>query len=97
MVLEVKPGSVDKGTAIAAFMEEPPFAGRRPVFIGDDVTDEDGFVVVNALGGLSIRVGSAEAESAALHRLADEAAVLSLLRRWRSEEHTSELHSLMRN
>lgn len=82
MVLEVVPGSADKGTAIAAFMQEPPFAGRRPVFIGDDVTDEDGFAVVNALNGLSVRVGDADAPTEALHRLPDEAAVFAWLKHW---------------
>lgn len=76
MVLEVKPAGRDKGSAIAEFMREPPFRGRVPVFIGDDVTDEFGFAVVNRLGGLTVKVG--EGASRARLRLADVAAV----RRW---------------
>jgi trehalose 6-phosphate phosphatase len=41
-------------------MQTAPYAGRVPVFIGDDVTDEHGFEAVNALGGLSIRIGDGE-------------------------------------
>lgn len=57
MVFELAPRGHDKGKAIAAMMRREPFAGRRPVFVGDDVTDEDGFRTVNAMHGVSVRVG----------------------------------------
>ncbi len=72
-VLEVKPAGRDKGTAIAEFMAEAPFAGRRPVFVGDDITDEYGFRVVNDLGGDSVKVG--DGKSAARWRLDNVQAV----------------------
>ena len=75
-VAEIKPCGIDKGTAIAAYLQERPFRGRRPVFIGDDRNDEHGFAEVNRLDGISIRVG--KGPSCARFRLADVAAV----RRW---------------
>lgn len=77
MVLEVKPGGRDKGTAIAEFMQERPFLGRTPVFIGDDHTDEFGFALVNRTGGHSVKVG--EGASAARWRLPDALAVRTWL------------------
>jgi trehalose 6-phosphate phosphatase len=67
-------------SAGAEFMSEAPFAGRLPVFLGDDVTDETGFVAVNRLGGHSVKIG--EGESAARWRLADPAAAKSWLGAW---------------
>ena len=71
MVLEVRPAHADKGTAIARFLETAPFAGRKPVFAGDDVTDEDGFEAVNRCGGISVKVGTGK--SAAGYRVPDVA------------------------
>lgn len=56
--LELRPAPHAQRQAIEAFMRSAPFAGRLPVYIGDDDTDEQGFATINALGGLSIRVGN---------------------------------------
>lgn len=76
LVLEIRPGGRNKGTAIEEFMAEAPFAGRLPVFIGDDTSDEYGFAIVNRIGGHAIKVGPGP--SSARWRLADAAAV----RKW---------------
>lgn len=77
MVIEVKFAGYSKGTAIRTFMCNAPFAGRRPIFAGDDMTDEDGFAVVNALDGISIKIGSGE--TSALYRLAGTRELLGWL------------------
>lgn len=79
MVVELLPLAADKGSAIRTFMENPPFRGRRPVFAGDDVTDEHGFAVVNAMRGTSVRVGGSAA-TAANWRLANVTALRAWLR-----------------
>jgi trehalose 6-phosphate phosphatase len=56
MLWEVRPRGVDKGKAVARLMACAPFLGRLPVFIGDDVTDEDGIAEALALGGVGLRV-----------------------------------------
>lgn len=56
MAWEIKPVGIDKGRAVDALMAGAPFAGRVPVFIGDDVTDEDGMRAARAYGGLGLRV-----------------------------------------
>lgn len=60
MVFEIKPKGVDKGLAIRTFLAAAPFAGRVPLFAGDDLTDEKGFAVVNELGGISVKIGDGE-------------------------------------
>lgn len=77
MVIELRPAGKDKGAAIAEFLDEAPFRGRLPVFVGDDLTDEIGFELINRVGGYSVKVG--EGESAARWRLPDSTAVRAWL------------------
>ena len=79
-VLELRPGgeSADKGTAVESFLQQSPFRGRRPVFVGDDLTDEHAFAVVNARDGISILVGDRES-SVARWQLANPTAVRAWL------------------
>lgn len=77
-VVEVKSAQASKGKAIAAFLGEAPFAGRRPLFAGDDVTDEDGFAVVQSLGGAGVKVG--DGPTGASHRCQSPKALRDWLR-----------------
>jgi len=78
-VVEVKSVAVNKGEAIAAFLQEAPFQGRVPVFAGDDVTDEAGFRRVQQLGGIGIKVG--DGASCASYRMADPHSLRQWLQR----------------
>ncbi|HVS77549.1 MAG TPA: trehalose-phosphatase, partial [Steroidobacteraceae bacterium] len=90
-VYELVPACCSIREVIETFMSEPPFAGRMPVFIGDDDTDEEGFDAVNALGGYSIRVGS-EPRSAAQYRFATVSGVIG----WLRERNTSMMRAAVR-
>ncbi|MEO1104906.1 MAG: trehalose-phosphatase [Pseudomonadota bacterium] len=73
MVVEAKGKGFDKGVAVNDFMQHPPFAGRTPVFVGDDVTDEDGIRAAEAAGGFGVKVG--DGPTLATYRLPDVSAV----------------------
>lgn len=81
MVAELKHPHHNKGSGIAALLARPPFSGRTPVFIGDDLTDESGFSFVNAQGGISVRAGLAETVTQARYGLRDAAEVRAALAR----------------
>ena len=77
-VVELHPRGISKGTAVSEFLRETPFLGRRPVYIGDDFTDESGFEAVNQAGGRSILVGE-RMPTAAQASLPDTGAVRAWL------------------
>lgn len=79
MVVELKPVDVDKGRALRGLMALPPFHGRRPLFLGDDCTDEHGFAAAQALGGAGVRIGPGP--TGARFRLPDVTAALAWLQR----------------
>jgi trehalose 6-phosphate phosphatase len=78
-VAELRTVGQNKGEALRAFMAEPPFAGARPIFVGDDLTDEDGFTAARALGGFGVLVGAVR-PTAASRRLGGVDDVLTWLR-----------------
>ncbi len=85
MAWEVRPRGADKGSAVQALAAEAPFAGRRPIFIGDDVTDEDGMAAARALGGAGMRVDAFFRDPAGVRAwLAASAASLSAGGSWAS-------------
>jgi trehalose 6-phosphate phosphatase len=79
MVFEIRPARASKGDAVAVYLEQPAFAGRLPITIGDDLTDESMFALANARGGHSIRVGSLSRASCALARAPSPSSIRSAL------------------
>lgn len=79
MVAEMRTAGDDKGAAVTRFLTEWPFQGARPIFVGDDLTDEDGFLAAEAAGGFGVLVGASTRRTIARYRLADPAAVLDWL------------------
>jgi trehalose 6-phosphate phosphatase len=79
MVAEMRTVGDDKGAAVTRFLAEWPFQGTRPIFVGDDLTDEDGFLAAEAAGGFGVLVGASTRRTIARYRLADPSAVLAWL------------------
>jgi trehalose 6-phosphate phosphatase len=74
MVVELKHPAADKGQALKQFMAAAPFVGTLPIFIGDDLTDEDGFAAAAELGGAGVLVGP-DRSTEAKYRLEDVGSV----------------------
>jgi trehalose 6-phosphate phosphatase len=78
MVFELRPGGANKGDALRRLLEAPLFAGSRPIFLGDDLTDEPAFTAAHELGGAGILIGERES-TAAFYRLDSVAEALAWL------------------
>lgn len=59
-LVEIVPAVSGKGSAVETLMHSNPYRGRTPFFVGDDVTDENGFAAVVALGGAALKVGAGD-------------------------------------
>lgn len=79
-VAELLPAASGKGVVIEQFLQEAPYRGRRPLFVGDDLTDETGFATVNRLGGAAMRIG--DGETVAAYRLPSPDALRDCLAAW---------------
>ncbi len=82
-VAEILPSAAGKGKVIERFLHSAPYRGRRPIFVGDDLTDENGFKTVNAFGGVSVRIGAGE--TIAKIRLGTPADLRHCLSGWASD------------
>ena len=79
LAIEIKPRHFSKSSAIEEFLHLPAFKGRTPMFIGDDITDLDGFRIIERRQGTSIAVGD---RVSAQWRLPDPAAARAWLGRF---------------
>lgn len=76
-VIELIPNQADKGKAIQTILNHLNLSSVFPIFIGDDLTDESGFIFINQQSGLTIKVGSGETQ--AKYRLKDIDSVANFL------------------
>ena len=93
LVLEFKPTGMDKGRAVLELLQRVPFAGRQPVYLGDDLTDEHAFASINARHGLSVRIGMREPSLAAFTLPGPAAAEAWLTRVLHALTHGAPIHA----
>lgn len=91
MLIELKPAAANKGEALTSFMGASPFLGRRPIAVGDDLTDEDMFAAALAHGGQAIRIGGDDRQTLASGRIATPAQLRAILAQvahiWQASQH----------
>jgi trehalose 6-phosphate phosphatase len=76
-VAELLPATADKGIAVQKLMAAAPFSGRKPIYCGDDLTDEAAFMTAQELGGIGVKIGNGQ--TAARLRLPDPTALRNVL------------------
>ena len=89
LVVEIKPAGINKGNAVCELMRYPPFAGRNPIFIGDDTTDVPVFGIIPRFGGLGFSVGGIVADVRRAFRHAGNRTLVARAHRGRTGEGTA--------
>ena len=94
-VFELVPKGANKGSAIQHIHQQAHLSDHYPIFIGDDLTDEAGFQVINSLKGCSIKVGTGN--TVAQHRLENvtqvQAFLTELLALFKAQQQQLSLHN----